>query len=76
MQRFVTLASFNYVHESQIMRAILENNGIICFIRNEHTMYMQPFFDTSGKGIRLEVAAEDEEDARRVLINSGYLNSD
>lgn len=72
MSRFVTVATFTYAHESMIAKAMLESNGILCFVRDEHTMYIQPFFSATGGGIKLQVNSEDEEDARQILNEKGY----
>ena len=72
MSQFVTIATFTYAHETVIPKARLESSGILCFVRDEHTMYIQPFFSAAGGGIKLEVSAEDEEDARQILKDSGY----
>lgn len=71
MSRFVTVATFSYAHESTIARALLESHGILCFVRDEHTMYIQPFFSAVA-GIKLQVSSEDEEDARKILKENGY----
>ncbi|HEU4718790.1 MAG TPA: DUF2007 domain-containing protein [Bacteroidia bacterium] len=73
---FVTVATFTYVHEAVIPRAKLESHGILCFIRDEFSMYMQPFFSFSGGGIKLQVHADDEADAVKILSEAGYFRGD
>jgi hypothetical protein len=72
MSTFVTVAIFNYAHEAAIPRARLESEGILCFLKDEQSMYLQPFFTFNGSGIKLQVNAEDAEDAIRVLEDAGY----
>ncbi len=72
MSTFVTVAIFNYAHEAAIPKARLESEGILCFLKDEHTLMLQPFFTFNGSGIKLQVNAEDVEDAIRVLEDSGY----
>ncbi len=72
MTTFVTVAIFTYAHEAAIPRARLESEGILCFLKDEHTLMLQPFFTFNGSGIKLQVNAEDVEDAIRVLKDSGY----
>jgi Putative prokaryotic signal transducing protein len=67
MDRFVTIATYNYAYETIIPKAILESEGILCFVRDEHTMYIQPFFSSTGGGIKLQVASEDAEDALKII---------
>lgn len=66
MPRFVTIATFAYAYQTVVPKARLESRGILCFLRDEHSMYIQPFFSASS-GIKLQVCAEDEEDARKIL---------
>ncbi len=75
MSTFVTVAIFNYAHEAAIPRARLESEGILCFLKDEQTLFLQPFFSANGGGIKLQVNSEDVEDALRVLEDSGYANS-
>jgi hypothetical protein len=72
MSRFITVATFLYAHETVIPKALLESAGILCFVRDEHTMYLQPFFSSTTGGIKLQVPQEDEEDARKILAEHGY----
>jgi hypothetical protein len=73
MPTFITVAVFNYVHETFIPKARLESEGILCFVKDEISMYLQPFFASSGTGIKLQVNNEDAEDAIRILQECGYL---
>ena len=76
MPTFVTVAIFNYAHETIIPRAKLESEGILCFVKDEYSMYIQPFFSSTGTGIKLQVNAEDAEDAIQVLKECGYHTED
>ncbi|HTL80984.1 MAG TPA: hypothetical protein VL651_04740 [Bacteroidia bacterium] len=71
--QFVTVATFNSVNETIIPKARLESEGIICFVRDEYSMYLQPFFSMSTPGIKLEVGSDDEADAIDILKQAGYL---
>ncbi|CAN5355825.1 hypothetical protein BH09BAC5_BH09BAC5_12740 [soil metagenome] len=72
MSEFVTVAVFNYPHEAAIPKARLESEGIPCFLKDEQTLFLQPFFSASGGGIQLKVNAADVEDAIAVLKAAGY----
>jgi hypothetical protein len=74
MSTFVTIAVFNYAHEAAIPKARLESEGILCFLKDEHTLMLQPFFTFNGAGIKLQVSAEDAEDALRVLKDMDSIN--
>jgi hypothetical protein len=72
MGRFVTVATFTNAHEVTILKARLESEGILCFVRDEFSMYLQPFFSAAGGGIKLEVGEEDAEEAMRIVKEFGY----
>ena len=72
MPQFVTVATFNYAHELLIPRAKLESHGILCFVKDEYSMYIQPFFASTSGGIKLQVSDDDAEEALRILKEAGY----
>ncbi|CAN5901690.1 hypothetical protein BH11BAC7_BH11BAC7_31310 [soil metagenome] len=72
MSTFVTVAIFTYAHEAAIPKARLESEGILCYLKDEHSLMLQPFFTFNGSGIKLQVNAEDAESAIRILEDSGY----
>ena len=74
MNTFVTVATFNYAHETVIPKAKLESEGILCFVKDELSMYLQPFFSLTNGGIKLQVTQDDEEDALKILKDACYLN--
>ncbi|MCX6312649.1 MAG: DUF2007 domain-containing protein [Bacteroidetes bacterium] len=73
MSTFITIATFNYAHETVIPKAKLESEGILCFVKDEFTMYLQPFFASTSGGIKLQVNHEDAEEAIQILKDAGYL---
>jgi hypothetical protein len=75
MSTFVTIATFLQAHEVAIPKARLEAEGILCFVRDEYSMYLHPFFPGDGAGIKLQVAQEEAEKAARILKDSGYESS-
>jgi hypothetical protein len=75
MSTFVTVATFNYLHEAYVPKAKLESEGILCFLKDEHTMFIQPFFSVS-EGIKLQVGNDDAEDAIQILKDAGYLTTE
>lgn len=72
MSTFVTVAIFTYAHEAAVPKARLESEGIPCYLKDEHSMMLQPFFTFNGSGIKLQVNAEDADEAIRILEDSGY----
>ena len=73
---FITVATFNYAYETAIPKALLESEGILCYVKDEISMYIQPFFSTNGIGIKLQVNKEDVEDAIRILKGGGYTTDE
>ena len=71
MSIFVTVATFRYLHETYIPKARLESEGILCFLKDEHTMFIQPFF-SEATGIKLQVGENDAERATQILRDAGY----
>ena len=43
MENFVTVAVFNYQHETLIIKNLLEQEGIACFFENETIVGINPF---------------------------------
>ncbi len=54
--------------EAEMVRTVLENEGIQAFINNEHIGTLLPFYSTPGMGaVRVVVSAEDAEKARQFV---------
>ncbi len=68
-QRFVTIANLNEPTEAYILKGRLEAEGILCFLGDEHIVGVQPFYSVAVGGVKLKVAAEDEEEARAILAD-------
>ena len=66
MSIFVTVATFRYLHEALIPKAKLEAEGILCFLKDEDSAFIQPFF-SEGSGIKLQVGEADVEKAIEIL---------
>ncbi len=63
----VTIAQFDDNFEADLAKALLEDNGINAHLKNELTFSLVPGIATDRFYIELQVAAEDEEQAREVL---------
>lgn len=54
--------------EAELLKGILENEGIHAFVNNEHVGTLFPFYTTPGMGaVRLVVAGADAEKARLIV---------
>lgn len=67
----VIIASFSYVHEAQIVKSLLEAEGIQAFIKNEHIATQNWLYTNAVGEVQLEVAAEHAEVAKK-LIEKAY----
>ena len=67
MEKFVTIAIFNYPHEITILRHRLEQEEIQFFFENETMMNIVPMYSQALGGIKLKVHPEDEAVAKEIL---------
>lgn len=63
----VTVGQYQDLPEALISRAVLEEAGIRSFLSDENTVSVNWGISNAVGGIRLQVAAEDEAEARAVL---------
>ncbi|MDB5272269.1 MAG: hypothetical protein JWO58_636 [Chitinophagaceae bacterium] len=63
----VILQRFNSPIEANIVKGLLEANGIFSFLQDEHSIGINPLYNIALGGIKLIVTAEDEERARTLL---------
>jgi hypothetical protein len=64
-----TVANFNSLEEAQILKLELGSCGIESFIPDEMSAGVAPHIFLTKAGIRVQVADEDEEDARQVIAD-------
>ena len=67
MEKFVTIAIFNYPHEITILKHRLEQEEIQFFFENETMMNIVPIYPQALGGIKLKVHPEDEALAKEIL---------
>ena len=67
MEKFITVAVFNYPHEITILKHRLEQEEIQFFFENETMMNIVPMYSQALGGIKLKVHLEDEAMAREIL---------
>ena len=68
-EEVVTVADFSEPLEAEMARGRLESAGIRVFLAGENARILEPGLAS----LRLQVAAEDEADARAVLADPGAL---
>ena len=67
MENFVTVAVFNYQHETLIIKNLLEQEGIAYFFKNETIVGIDPFATIAYGGIKLKVHPNDEATVKEIL---------
>ncbi|MCR4032770.1 MULTISPECIES: putative signal transducing protein [Flavobacterium] len=69
MGSFKTIAVFNYLHETVVLKHLLEQEGIPYFLENEMTLSVMPFYSNALGGIKLKVHPNDFEQVQAILDN-------
>ncbi|WP_445714497.1 DUF2007 domain-containing protein [Flavobacterium sp.] len=67
MENFITIAVFNYQHETLIIKNLLEQEGIAYFFENETIVGIDPFATIAYGGIKLKVHLNDEAAVKEIL---------
>jgi|GEM_PF-769733 len=65
--RLIVLRTYSLYNNGLIDKAKLEGAGINCFLKEDSTGLVQPFFTEGGGGIQLMVMAADAEIAETIL---------
>ena len=69
MENFITVAIFNYQHETLIIKNLLEQEGIAYFFENETIIGIDPFATIAYGGIKLKIHPNDIETVKKILLN-------
>jgi hypothetical protein len=69
MSSFKTIAIFNFVHETVVLKHLLEQEEIPYFFENEMTLSVVPFYNSALGGIKLKVHPNDFERVHEILDN-------
>ncbi len=67
MKEFITVAIFNFPHETYILKNLMENEGISYFFENETLISIEPFASIAYGGIKLKVHLKDLERTKEIL---------
>jgi ribosomal protein L37AE/L43A len=70
---FVTVLTFTYPYEAAVIRGRLESEGIECFVRDEWTVQVQPFYSHAIGGVKLQVGKNDLPQTMEILKEAGYM---
>lgn len=64
---FITIKIFTYSHEAAVIVSRLESEGIECFLKDELTAQVNPFYSNAIGGIKLQVRESDKDIATEIL---------
>ena len=73
---FITVLTFSYPSEAAIIRGRLEAEGIECFVQDELTVQVNPFYSNAVGGVKLQVRESDLEQAVEILKEAGYIKEE
>jgi hypothetical protein len=73
---YITVLTFTYPYEVAIVRGRLESDGIECFVQDELTIQIHPFYSNAIGGIKLQVKESDLEQAVEILKEAGYIKEE
>jgi hypothetical protein len=65
----VTVGSFTYMYEAELLAAKLDSEGIEAYIPDAMTINVDPFLSNSLGGIRVQIRASDVDKARELLTS-------
>ncbi|MBB6328257.1 tetratricopeptide (TPR) repeat protein [Algoriphagus iocasae] len=74
MNRFVTVATFQYPHQAHVIKSKLESQGIAVFLKDELTVQAYNFLSNAVGGIKLQISESDYEKAYPLLKEAGLLD--
>lgn len=76
MSELVTIKISNYISELSIAKTFLEDQGIICFIKDEYINQIYAMNNSMLGGIKLQVPEENAERARLLLVEGGFAKKE
>ncbi len=71
MNKYITIAVFQYPHEAHMVKSKLESEGIMVFLKDELTVQSHNFLSNAVGGVKLQVSSADVEEANLILIDMG-----
>ncbi|GAP71663.1 hypothetical protein SAMD00024442_16_11 [Candidatus Symbiothrix dinenymphae] len=74
--KFITVVTFTYSHEVAIVRGRLESEGIECYVQDELTAQVAPYYSNAIGGVKLQVKECDVKQAVTILVEAGYLKKE
>lgn len=72
MNDWVTIATFTYPSQAVILKGRFESEGIECYLKDELTAQVNPFYSNAIGGVKLQVMSQDVPKAVVILRELGY----
>jgi len=75
-EKFITVLTVIFPHEVAVIRGRLESEGITCFVQDELTVQVTPFYSNAIGGVKLQVRESDLHQAIEILKETGYIKDE
>lgn len=75
MEKFITIAVFDYVYEIQILKHRLDQEELQYFFENEIMSSFAPMYSNALGGIKLKIHPNDFETVKTILQEMKYDNN-
>tara|TARA_R110000868_G_scaffold204008_1_gene452039 strand:+ start:246 stop:485 length:240 start_codon:yes stop_codon:yes gene_type:complete len=75
MEKFITIAVFDYIHEIQILKHRLDQEELQYFFENEIMSSFAPMYSNALGGIKLKIHPNDFETVKTILQEMKYDNN-
>ncbi len=73
MDEFLTIKTFTFPYEAEIVKGRLQSEGIECYLKDEMTVQIISLYSNAIGGIKLQVKQSDIPKAIEILKETGYL---
>jgi len=67
MEGFITIAVFDYPHEIEILKHLLDQEGVAYYFENEAMLSVVPMYSIALGGIKLKIHPNDAETVKLIL---------
>lgn len=75
MNRYITVATFQYPHQAHVIKSKLESYGVTVFLKDELTVQAHNFLSNAVGGIKLQIMESDLEKALPLLKEAGLIEN-
>ncbi len=75
MEAFITIAIFDYIHEIEILKHRLDQEGFQYYFENEIMSGIAPLYSTALGGIKLKIHPNDVLSVKAILEEMKFNNN-